>query len=991
MIGLKVESCLFEEEQNHSVSVAFHSSFYRTYKKLKKWLARFPLSIDSSIINDLILFYSLAKKKYLDHRHFTHLFRLILSIYHFQRKLLSCATLTPHARHLAVRWLPTKLLFPFSSKPVLGCLIGFNVMDRYELFDEENIIVALQKHFPELQIVKESNYCHNSQHENLKLFYFEIEKKNGASFTYTERMLLKNNLEEKIKNSIQKLVPSVFMKLNQEEVYKNILILSQEITSVNDLPQVYITLDQHSANEVIFHVSLVQISPMHKISLKDRLVGCTFVLDRFLPVCSLNGHQIEAYLFRLLLPTDSSLLRSDGSLDFYATRQRVVSLLTSAIGEFRDYNGGLLIKQQELLYSFKESLPEEAMRDAEFMETFFYSLVPLEKQALLDTGILAQLFVHFSKHRKERFLEPLSIRLIEDKNRIFISVRGDEPSMNQVISNILRSHVLNTKELAYNLLETAEGNFFNCVLLNAESNEVSIFIQSLQEALHIWDQKRKKLQVLRVALGHSVVSLDPRVGGENVSSGILNLLFEGLTRFDQTGQIENGVAESIDVSSDLKVYTFKLRPCFWNDGSLVSAHDFAYSWKKVLSPDFTTSFAGLFYPIKNAKDAKSGKVPIDTVGIRVLSDKILQVELERPAPYFLQLTALSLFAPVHRKIDRECPQWPYQSQRNYPCNGPFQLKINQPNQAYFLVKNPLYWNCFDIELDQITLTVMDPFHAMHAFAKNEIDWIGTPFSPWHASYTPGNEGNILSCSNPWVCCAVFNTDAFPFKHPKMRRALALAFDRSEFMKDRSFSMTPAYSILPARFHESKQMVFPDYHREKAVSLFEEALQEMGLSRKEFSIQFPYFQKGAPEYTAKIIKRQLEDIFGIDCQLQPLHWDALFRRMSDGKFQMGLMHWTMLIDDPAYTLNAFKFSKEGINFSKWENLEFQNLLDLSEEEINPFQRSSYLHKAEANLAENLPIVPLFYQPYQALVRSDFQLIPASCGFFNIARGFYKKRK
>ena len=123
MIGLKVESCLFEEEQNHSVSVAFHSSFYRTYKKLKKWLARFPLSIDSSIINDLILFYSLAKKKYLDHRHFTHLFRLVLSIYHFQRKLLSCATLTPHTRHLAVRWLPTKLLFPFSSKPVLGCLI----------------------------------------------------------------------------------------------------------------------------------------------------------------------------------------------------------------------------------------------------------------------------------------------------------------------------------------------------------------------------------------------------------------------------------------------------------------------------------------------------------------------------------------------------------------------------------------------------------------------------------------------------------------------------------------------------------------------------------------------------------------------------------------------------------------------------------------------------------------------------------------------------
>ena len=106
-----------------------------------------------------------------------------------------------------------------------------------------------------------------------------------------------------------------------------------------------------------------------------------------------------------------------------------------------------------------------------------------------------------------------------------------------------------------------------------------------------------------------------------VSGDILRLLFEGLTRFNKNGQVENAVAESIDVSTDLKEYTFKLRPALWNDGSPVSAYDFEYAWKKVLSPDFKTAFASLFYPIKNAKEAKEGKLPMMKWASNVINDR----------------------------------------------------------------------------------------------------------------------------------------------------------------------------------------------------------------------------------------------------------------------------------------------------------------------------------------------------------------------------------
>jgi oligopeptide transport system substrate-binding protein len=989
MIELKPGFFLTKDLDSPSVPISFHPTFDPTYQRLKRWIGRFPLSLDESIVNDLFLVQLLAKKKYLDHRPPSHLFRLVLSIYYMQRKLATAANFTSHVRHVAARWIPTQLLFPFSSKPVLGCLIGFNTIDRCEIFDEENIIVSLQKHFPDLQLVKESYYRHTSQYENLKIFYFEVEKKNGTVFSLIEQKILKNNLEEKIKNSIQQLAPTVFMNRNVEEVYKNLLILSQEIRSIHDLPQVHITLDQHTGKEIVFHVILVQISPFHRFSLKERLFGCSIVSERTTPVRTLEDRPINAHIFRLFLPREPSLLRSDGSLDFYEARQKVATLLTSAVGEFRDYNGGLLIKQQELLFSFKKSLIE-GVYDNELIETFFYALVPIEKQALLDPKTLSMLFIYFSEERREKQVDHFSLKLYSHENQIFLVVHSDS-SISSLISSILEDQASKMRDWAYNFVETTEGFFFNCVILNQDTDQAKPFIQTLQETLEEWREKKKSQQVLRIGLTNPLFSLDPRIGGEVASGGVLKFLFEGLTRFTPEGHIENAVAETIGVSPSLKEYTFKLRHCFWNNGSLVTAHDFAYAWKKVLSPDFRTNFANLFYPIKNAREAKLGQVSSEEIGIRAIDDQTLKVELVQPTPYFLQLTALPLFSPVHRLIDQECPQWLYQSGKNYPCNGPFQLNINQPNQAYQLVKNPFYWDASRISLDQITLTKMDVFRASQAFQKNEIDWLGNPFGVCHSSYFSGEQGRIVSSRNDWVGWCVFNTSSFPFNHQKIRHAFALAIDRAQLVKGAFLPLTPAYSLLPSRHRDQGGFDFPEIDVTKARELLEEALFELGLSRQEFSIDLLFSPQGIQEHIALGLKQQLEKNLEIKCHLTPLAWSAHFYRMSERQFQAGLINWTPWVDDPIYTLNAFRFAKEGVYSTHWEHPDFQRLLDLGEEALNPFQRSLYLRQATEILSREMPSLPLFDQPSQALVRKDFFINdPFSFGSMNIARCCRKKQ-
>ena len=76
----------------------------------------------------------------------------------------------------------------------------------------------------------------------------------------------------------------------------------------------------------------------------------------------------------------------------------------------------------------------------------------------------------------------------------------------------------------------------------------------------------------------------------------------------------------MDISADQRQYIFKLRPSLWSDGTPLIAYNFEYAWKKILSPSFYTPFAYFFYPIKNAKAAKEGRVDINKVGIKAVDD-----------------------------------------------------------------------------------------------------------------------------------------------------------------------------------------------------------------------------------------------------------------------------------------------------------------------------------------------------------------------------------
>ncbi len=960
-----------------------HSSFSFVHEKIKKWLQRFPFHDDQALLGELTLFYLFAPKKHLDHRVPVHCFRSVLSIYALQKQLLHSITFHPDKRHLKMRWLPTELFFPFSSKSALGCAIGFNVMSRYELFDKENVILVLEKHFPPYSIVQESFYYHPTKDADIKIFYFEIERKDGVPISLAERLSLREPLQEKIKNSIQLLSPIIFTSSNEEEVYKNILALSREIDVVDDPPQAFISLDHYSDKEMAFRVILVYSAPYHNFSLKKRFLDCTFVSERVCTIRHIDERPIEAHIFRLLFPRDFSCLRSDGSLDFYLAREKAVASLRSAIGEFRDYNGGIFCKQQELFREFKGCFPEV---NPDLLDNFFYTLMPLEKRATLQLATLCDLFSYFAKS-KEKVLKDRSYSLECSNGRdgFVLIVRVNQASCEEIIAEIFQKTTSINRQMVYNYVRVPEGTFFSCLFPQTEKEQFDLFLEMLQKELYRWQQSNRTMQTLRIGGDQLLYSLDPRVGGDLFSSNILKLLFEGLTRFDRHGNLENGLAQSIEISTDVKRYTFKLRPSVWNDGSPVTAYDFEYSWKKILSPTFKTASARVFYSIKHAKEAKEGKLPADEIGINAIDERTLQVDLAHPVPYFLQLTALPLFSPVHHKIDQQSPQWPYQCGTNYPCNGPFLLQIHQPMQRCQFVRNPLYWDTKQIALDQVIIKQMNARDSFQAFQKNELDWIGNPLGSWHASYLAGSQDRLLALPNHMACWMALNTQSPLMQCRKLREAILFSIDRDDLCTSAPFTLFPAYTLDPP-FSNHPHHLFPKKDEEKARQLFGEALEELGMDKKQFPpLAFLFYEKGIRQHAAECLQSQLKNILDIECDFISLPWSQYDDKRIRGQFHICLVQWISSVDDPSYTLNNFRFASDGMNHAKWESTDLQSLLDRSDQELNPFQRSSYLLEAEKVVAREAPIIPLFFQPSQSLMKPGWDTpLKDTPGLFNFSR-------
>ena len=156
--------------------------------------------------------------------------------------------------------------------------------------------------------------------------------------------------------------------------------------------------------------------------------------------------------------------------------------------------------------------------------------------------------------------------------------------------------------------------------------------------------------VLRVGNMGEPETLDPHHTSGVWESRILRDAFLGLTTEAADATIIPGAAESWTISDDGTVYTFKIRDHVWSDGTPVTAHDFVFSFTRILLPETAAKYASLLYPILNGEAVNSGQATPDTLGVKAIDDQTLEITLEAPTPFFLSQLAHQTSYPVPKHV-----------------------------------------------------------------------------------------------------------------------------------------------------------------------------------------------------------------------------------------------------------------------------------------------------------------------------------------------------
>ena len=472
-------------------------------------------------------------------------------------------------------------------------------------------------------------------------------------------------------------------------------------------------------------------------------------------------------------------------------------------------------------------------------------------------------------------------------------------------------------------------------------------------------------RILNLAFGSEISSLDPRMSVEGPTMHVIRMLFDGLMRRDQHGNFAPAVAERYSISKDLKTYTFNLRDSYWSDGYPVTAWDFEYAWKKSLSPQTLGRSVQSIYFIKNAEGSAKGTIPIDEVGVKALDAHTLQVELEYPAPYFLEMLGSVLFYPIPKHLDEKDPSWAHRIDETFVSNGPFTLKKWKQGKSLVLKKNLTYWDQQSVSLPGIKLYfIEDGLSTYSLYKKKAIDWIGHPlnqFSPEMMKQIQ-SDSSFTCLSSPMIQWFFLNTAQFPFNHKKIRQAFSYCINRKEIVRHVfQGNASPAYGVIAPCLKLGNFPCFEDGNFKKAKKLFQEALEELQLTPEGFpTIKMRYRSDVETlKRAAQMAQEIWEKTFHIRILAHEADWATHMSAIDKGDYDIGMLEWLSCIEDPIYTLQAFKYKNGIMNRSLWESQNYIDLLNTSNVETDLKKRRQVLIAAEKLLMDEMPVIPLGY--------------------------------
>lgn len=479
-------------------------------------------------------------------------------------------------------------------------------------------------------------------------------------------------------------------------------------------------------------------------------------------------------------------------------------------------------------------------------------------------------------------------------------------------------------------------------------------------------EQANKDQILLKGNGTDPATLDPQLATGVTEHNILIALFEGLMKPNpKTLEPEPAVAESYEVSQDGTVYTFKIRPeARWSNGDPVTAHDFVFSYKRILSPELGGQYAYILFPIKNARPFnESTLTDFADVGVKALDDATLEITLEAATPYFLSVLMHFAYSPVHPETilayggpgDR-ASKWTRPG--NMVSNGPFVLESWSMNDVLIVSKSPTYWDAENVTLNAIHFLPYDNLNTEErAFRAGQVHITSSiPLSKIPV-YQAANDGVLRI--NPYlgIYYYLLNNTRKPLDDPRVRRALSLALDRKSITTQiLRGGQLPAYHFTPPNTggYTTRYKVGQDVDEARAL------LAEAGYpGGKGFPVlEILYNTSESHKVIAEAIQQMWKHELGIDVELINQDWKVYLQTRAQKNYDIARAAWIGDFADPVNFLELLS-SFSGNNHSGWASEEYDALLEKAAFTSDPAERFEIFQEAEAMMLKEMPVIPIYF--------------------------------
>jgi oligopeptide transport system substrate-binding protein len=277
---------------------------------------------------------------------------------------------------------------------------------------------------------------------------------------------------------------------------------------------------------------------------------------------------------------------------------------------------------------------------------------------------------------------------------------------------------------------------------------------------------------IRRGLGPEPDSLHIHQAQGLVAVNLLREIREGLVTFDEHGELIPGQAASWLELDGGRRYRFMLRPdARWSNGDPVTSEDFVRAWRRAFTLETMATTAGLLKDVRNAEEILKGEKTADTLGIVAVEPGVLDILLDEPAPWILEILAHPVSFPLHADEGGD-PQ-------HAPVNGAYLITDWTPRASLKLVRNPAYYAAESVQAETIEYFPIEEAAAeLSRYRAGELD-ITETIPPGRFAWLQENLASDLRVypylGSFWL--------GFNFHHPALgfsndlRTALSLAVNR----------------------------------------------------------------------------------------------------------------------------------------------------------------------------------------------------------------------